>query len=1205
MSLIYKKSSNLLKLSEYRSILFNPDQNFLIRGLNIPQSNSIYLIQHEDSSTIRKTTTKLQFEEDSRYNYQGKLIGLARTSYNLKYKEGEKVIETSEFKMINFHLLNSKNNISVVHFLGNIEKFLNYLNFKIGPSSKTIRNNIRSTIENNPLMSNSHVYLMHKSQNVKSKINSQDIKDNKQQSSSSLNLLDILDDNDKNKDIFNLSALNISNDNSKESESNTSKTSKSSSDLNETFQPRNKNQIKMIRKSMIKRTKVFAEGILNSWLFDEIGPEFIQEFKIKPNLEIILVHKGSLELATRLMNKSKLLMQIETLWLNIKILIFILGLKEENPFVINYDTTYKLTNYYVSMISFRNTEIVGNPVVVAAYFIHEVRSKKSHLNFWNFLVDLDGLKWHKHVIVVSDRESGIISAIKECFKLHGIESILIFCKIHIKNDVKYWLSLKLKRLDKKDKELNQNKLKLDSESDSDKDDEQDFDANNELKNKIIIRKILIDEIEEAQEKHGSRLNRKIAKIKSKSEIENYKNQVKEFKKDVNLILDLKTESEINNKVDHLKSNWPEACLDYLNSCILPALFNNLNLQTEIENLDELIVLDNNPAESINASVKRFANFKTLPLDNLILLLYNYSNTQIDEFNRACKGYGDYKLKDPKNSKLLKLTTKFIMDYESDLILFKKQFVMRNKAPDFSSFITQTQIAEFIVKKEMIIPFKIKELTGYLIANPFFNRLKKDNKKKESPVFFVHSVNSKLNCSCKYNNCHHIIAAELFINNQFDYKSANSLANLNISDTFTRSKLGRKRGRGQKRAVKKSELNEGINISQDQNRDSIEDASQQIETTKNAINECNKFDSILDNEQKESPLSICDDLQFSTIKIKDELLLNSVKSNSKENLNSIQHEKKSKSKKPKKRSTRCKALRNNHNVKYDKNEINLFDLLVNEMEDEIANDKPVESLQINETFEIDPTVAEILVDKEKINNSEINRLIQIARQQFPEPKTNWYNCTIINNYFYHLDKHNHLDSFLYIEPRLFNDLYLVHLKLNYLKDKDYDQIIIPTNLQSCHWLLCFISINSSKIILLDSMTSGKNIYLPLFQKLKTILIMYKVLRGIDLNYNEISCFICSDYDQQEITDIITCGPRTCFSIYRITTLDFDQQYDDNFKEKVAQSLEQLDEVEEISFYSKTDLKYKENETLLEYLKPSFINNLSVNIEFIEMNRFFNF
>lgn len=114
----------------------------------------------------------------------------------------------------------------------------------------------------------------------------------------------------------------------------------------------------------------------------------------------------------------------------------------------------------MSILSFRNTEIVGNPVVVIAYFIHEVRSKKSHLNFWNFLINLNGLNWHKHVIVITDRELGIISAIRKCFDLNGIKSKLIFCKIHIKNDIKYWMNLKLKRLDKRNKELDQNQFEL-------------------------------------------------------------------------------------------------------------------------------------------------------------------------------------------------------------------------------------------------------------------------------------------------------------------------------------------------------------------------------------------------------------------------------------------------------------------------------------------------------------------------------------------------------------------------------------------------------------------------------------------------------------------------------------------------------------------------------------------------------------------------
>lgn len=291
MCSIYKTSATLLDLEEYKFLLNNPDRKFLIKNVNIPQSNSIYLIQHDNFSTIRKPITSLSFEEDSRYSYAGKFKGLARTTFNLKYKEREnsETIETDDFKMINFHLLNSKDNISVVHFLGNIENFSNYFKYKIKTSSKNIINKIRSTIKCNPEMPNSHIYLKHKSEAKVCDINKD--KNDKQLSSSPSNLSNILEDS------FN-SSFQLNSD------------SKCSSELNLADQPRNKNQIKMIRKKMVKETKVFADGILNSWLFDKIGPELIQEFKIIPSLEVNLVHKGALELATRLMNKSKFSMQL-------------------------------------------------------------------------------------------------------------------------------------------------------------------------------------------------------------------------------------------------------------------------------------------------------------------------------------------------------------------------------------------------------------------------------------------------------------------------------------------------------------------------------------------------------------------------------------------------------------------------------------------------------------------------------------------------------------------------------------------------------------------------------------------------------------------------------------------------------------------------------------------------------------------------------
>lgn len=102
--------------------------------------------------------------------------------------------------------------------------------------------------------------------------------------------------------------------------------------------PRNVKQIKNIRYRAKQEIKIFNDDIQNiNYLLINGFNSFIKNVSTHPNIELYLADNSVLELANHLLksNKQKLL---------------------------TYDTTFKLCNYYVSIICMKNTDLVNDPI---------------------------------------------------------------------------------------------------------------------------------------------------------------------------------------------------------------------------------------------------------------------------------------------------------------------------------------------------------------------------------------------------------------------------------------------------------------------------------------------------------------------------------------------------------------------------------------------------------------------------------------------------------------------------------------------------------------------------------------------------------------------------------------------------------------------------------------------------------------------------
>ena len=102
--------------------------------------------------------------------------------------------------------------------------------------------------------------------------------------------------------------------------------------------------------------------------------------------------------------------------------------------VINYDTTFGLTKYYVSVLTMKNIELEGSPAFPIIYLMHDKKHKEIHGSFWRDRV-IRCLQIPDRVPIVTDREESIVWAIKN----NQLSKNLLHCRNHLLRDVKMWL----------------------------------------------------------------------------------------------------------------------------------------------------------------------------------------------------------------------------------------------------------------------------------------------------------------------------------------------------------------------------------------------------------------------------------------------------------------------------------------------------------------------------------------------------------------------------------------------------------------------------------------------------------------------------------------------------------------------------------------------------------------------------------------------
>ena len=110
-------------------------------------------------------------------------------------------------------------------------------------------------------------------------------------------------------------------------------------------------------------------------------------------------------------------------------------IKAGKPVSLSYDTTFTLGDFYVSALVYRHTSYTSEPIIPAAFIIHDRKFQKVHEIFFEYIAQKVPTLCRKGLVIVTDREVGITNAISKVLP----EMTIYHCWNHLKGDVRFWL----------------------------------------------------------------------------------------------------------------------------------------------------------------------------------------------------------------------------------------------------------------------------------------------------------------------------------------------------------------------------------------------------------------------------------------------------------------------------------------------------------------------------------------------------------------------------------------------------------------------------------------------------------------------------------------------------------------------------------------------------------------------------------------------
>ncbi|VDI35357.1 Hypothetical predicted protein [Mytilus galloprovincialis] len=175
---------------------------------------------------------------------------------------------------------------------------------------------------------------------------------------------------------------------------------------------RNVKQVENIVRKVNEDKRISKDDVYNLVLLAYHLEGFIHEVTVFPDLTSIIALSDMISIVNQLLDVNT---------------------TDYIPFVFFYDTTFKLGDFYVSPLVFRNIIFENEPIMPVAFLIHARKKEKVHSKFFDFVASLFPKLNKKAIPFVTNREPGLVNAIMKNFSNCDV----VMCWNHLINDFKF------------------------------------------------------------------------------------------------------------------------------------------------------------------------------------------------------------------------------------------------------------------------------------------------------------------------------------------------------------------------------------------------------------------------------------------------------------------------------------------------------------------------------------------------------------------------------------------------------------------------------------------------------------------------------------------------------------------------------------------------------------------------------------------------
>ena len=156
------------------------------------------------------------------------------------------------------------------------------------------------------------------------------------------------------------------------------------------LQPRNTRQVKNIKSMMQRQQRLSHDGLYNLHELALDLPDFVHSIRTHPDLVCVCGSKQLFDEFDR-----------------------VLVLQSPGHQLLSYDTTFQLGDFYLSTLTFRHTLFEKDPVIPAAFLLHERKHMSCHQEFFDVCCKLIPALKTTHKPIVTDEEQAYVKVISK------------------------------------------------------------------------------------------------------------------------------------------------------------------------------------------------------------------------------------------------------------------------------------------------------------------------------------------------------------------------------------------------------------------------------------------------------------------------------------------------------------------------------------------------------------------------------------------------------------------------------------------------------------------------------------------------------------------------------------------------------------------------------------------------------------------------